>query len=583
MQRRILLLLILASGALGSAFACAADPHSPLPPPQMPGFAPLERRPQAPQKLTPPAGPIDAARVPIAADAAAWALQDIKLRTTLPSHPGYDPHCAPFIRYLWVPPWGDISWHQTNSFIVNSTASRSPVMVLPESAANGWLIVWDLRRLATKEHELANLLVVWDSFAVNDPYFHCLLPHGKVLPTREHTWIDGKTYKHRRFVPAPHVTPAYQLLEAATHSFAPLLRADDFLRRAISTQENGRYYELMGFVVGGKRLNRAEILEQVGLSIILSRKVEGDRRAAMFHSALSGKPRTAEQVQGAIGRASIVYDIFKEDISPERHPLYELLNFVDRSRGQEMIYELPNGLMGFVLFDGAGKLAIVAPPNLVADFTSPVPGTMELFPMISCLRCHAPEGGVKPCRNDVPALLADGDRGDIDYLDEIFGKADRRAQVERATGLYAAGDKFKNTADLRRIDYADAVWKATNGMGVTGDENVTTKCFNAISAQYADYWYPRGLFEPNVTSDRAAMELGWKVPPGTGTAFLRQMMKPGRADVVIDGIPVEFADPSLGALKRGIGVRRQDWERIFFYAATISSEHYQKLQGKVSK
>lgn len=569
---------ILAGAATGLAHA--AEPFTPLPPPAMPGFAPLERRPQAPQKLTLPAGPIDAARVPTAADAAAWALQDLTLRTTLPSYPGYDPHCAPFIRYLWVPPWGDISWHQTNSFIINSTASRSPLIVLPDSAANGWLIVWDLRRLASKEHELASLFTVWDSFAINDPYFHALLPTGKAIPTREHDWIDGKRYKQRRFVPAPHVTPAYQLLEAATGSFAPLLRADDFLRRAISTQENGRYYHLMGFIQGGKRLNRAEILDQVGLSIVLSRAVEGDRRAAMFASSLSGKPRTGEQAQGAIGRASIVYDIFKEDTSPERHPLYELLNFVDRSRGQEMIYELANGLMGFVLFDGAGKLADVAPPNLVSDHTSPIPGTAELFPMISCIRCHAAEGGVKPVRNDVPALLADGDRGDIDYLDEIFGRKNRREQVERATSLYAAGDKFKNTADLRRIDYADAVWKATNGMGIKGDENVTTKCFNSIAAQYADYWYPRGLIEPAVGSDRAALELGWRVPPGAGASFLRQMMQPGRPDVLIEGTPIEFADPALGALKRGIGVRRQDFERVFSYAATIASPEYQKLQKK---
>lgn len=557
---------------LAFAFASLASAAGPLPPPQMPGFAPLERRPQTPQALVFPAGPIDAARVPIANDASVWALQDLKLRQLT------DPLCGRFIRYLWVPPWGDISWHQANSFIVNSTASRCPTIVLPDSAANGWLIVWDLRRLAPNEHDLVALHTVWDSFAINDPYFHVLLPDGKTLPTREHDWINGQRYKSRRFVPAPHVTPSYQLLEAETHCFAPLLRADDFLRRAISTQENGRYYQLMGFTVGGKRLNRAEILENVGLSVLLSRKVEGDRRAAMFASSLSGKPRTAEQLQGAIGRASIVYDIFKEDVSPDRHPLYELLNFVDRSRGQELIYDLPNGLWGFVLFDGAGKLADVAPPNLVCDYTSPIPGTSELFPMISCIRCHAAEGGVKPVRNDVPALLADGDRGDIDYLDEIFGKANRREQVARVTGLYAAGDKFKNTADLRRIDYADAVWKATNGFGVKGEEQVTTKCLNAVAAMYADYWHPRGMIEPAVSADRAALELGWKVPPGQGAAMLRQMMPPRRADVLIEGFPVEFADPSLGALKRGIGVRRQDFERIFAYMATITSEEYQKLQ-----
>ncbi len=571
MKRRDFL-TALAGGAIGSAFACAADPFA-LPPPAMPGFAPIERRPQPPQNLT-PAGPIDALRVPTSADAAIWALADIKLRAAA------DPHSVAYIRYLWVPPWGDFTWHQTNSFILNSTASRVATIQLPDAAANGWLIAWDLRRLAPKPHDLAELVAVWDSFAINDPHFHVHLPAGHTAPTWPHLWIDGKTYGKRIFVPAPHVTPAYQLLEEATHSFAPLLRADYFLRKALSTQEDGRYYHLMGFIRGGKRLNRAEILKQVGLDIVLSRAVEGDRRAAVFSSDLSDKPRTAEQVQGAIGSASIVYDIFKEDIDPRRHPLYELLDFVERSRGQELIYELSNGLFGFALFDGKGNLVDVAPPNLVGDIHSAVPGTYELFPAISCLRCHGPHGGVQPMRNDVNLLLAGGDRGDIDYLGELFSKKDREEIVARVAGLYAAGDKFQTIADLRRLNYADAVWKATNGMGVRDREKVAEKTLATISEQYADYWYTRGAGRPAVTPERACLELGWRVPDGQGAVWLRRIMPTGRRDVTIDGHAIEFADPALGALRRGISVRRQDFDRIHAYSAIISSADYQKIQKK---
>lgn len=577
MLRRTLFLLLLASGALGSAFACAADAPAALPPPAMPGFAPLEKRPIVSPKPLDIIGPIDAARIPNSADATVWALADHKIRTTAPLG---DPHAAPFIRYLWVPPWGDISWHQVNSFVLNSTASRVATIQLPDAAANGWLIVWDLRKLAPDPHDLAGLIAVWDSFAINDPHFHVHLPAGKTAATWQHSWIDGKSYKARIFVPAPHVTPAYQLLEQSTHSFAPLLRADYFLRKAISTQEDGRYYHLMGFIQHGKRLNRAEILKQVGLDILLSRRVEGDRRAAVFSSDLSDKPRTAEQVQGAIGTASIVYDIFKEDIDPRRHPIYELIDFVDRSRGQELIYELPNGLFGFVLFDGKGELVDVAPPNLVGDHHAAIPGTYELFPAIGCIRCHGPVGGVQPMRNDVLDLLVDGDRGDIDYLDEIFGKKDRAEFVARVSGLYAASDKFKNTADLRRLNYADAVWRATNGMNVRGKENVTEKCFAATSAQYADYWYTRGIGKPAVSPERACLELGWKVPDGSGAAVLRRLMPKGRKDVLIDGYAVEFADPALGALKRNKSVRRQDWDRVIAYAAMLSSPDYQNSLKK---
>lgn len=567
---------VLASGVIGSAFACARDP---LPPPAMPGFAPFERRPQPPQVIR-PAGPIDASRVPTAGDAAVWALADFKLRTANPQHPSYDPHAAPYLRYLWVPPWGDASWHQTNSFILNSTASRVSTPILPDAAANGWLIVWDLRRLAPKPAELAELIKTWDFFAASDPHFHIPLPAGKSAKTWDFVWHDGLRYSSRAFVPAPHVTPAYQLLEQGTHSFAPLLRADYFLRKAISTQEGGLYYHLMGFIRHGKRLNRAEILKQVGLDVALSRAVEGDRRAAVFSSDLSDKPRTAEQLQGAVGRASIVYDIFKEDTDPRRHPLYELVDFVERSRGQELIYELQNGLFGFVLFNGKGDLVDVAPPNLVGDIHAASPGTYELFPAIGCIRCHGPHGGVQPMRNDVTDLLSDGDRGDIDYLGELFSRQDRLDVVARVAGLYAASDKFQQTAALRRIDFADSVWRVTNGMSVKDKEKVVEKCFATISAQYADYWYTRGPNNPAVSAERAAMELGWKVPAGQGAAVLTRIMPPGRRDVLVDGHPIEFADPALGALKRGKGVRRQDFDRLFPYAATISSSEYQNSLKK---
>ncbi len=570
------LIAIIAFAAIGSA--TATEPA--ILPPAMPGFTPLERRPQPAEKPAPVAGPIDAVRVPTAADATIWALADIKLRI---AGPNGDPHAAPYLRYLWVPPWGDISWHQINSFIVNSTASRVAAIQLPDAAANGWLIVWDLRRLTSSERELAELVAVWDSFAINDPHFHIHLPAGKTSPTWSHEWIDGKAYKARVFVPAPHVTPAYQLLEEATHSFAPLLRADYFLRKAISTQEDGRYYQLMGFIRHGKRLNRAEILKQVGLDVALSRAVEGDRRAAVFSSDLSDKPRTAEQLQGAVGRASIVYDIFKEDTNASQHPLYELENFVERARGQELIYELPNGLFGFVLFDGKGNLVDVAPPNLVGDIHAATPGTYELFPAIGCIRCHGPHSGVQPMRNDVVDLLSDGDRGDIDYLGELFSRRGREAVVSRIAGLYAASDRFQQTAALRRIDYADAVWRATNGMGVKDDEKVVEKCFSTISAQYADYWYTRGAGRPAVDPDRAALELGWQAKKGQGALLLQRLLPPRRRDVVIDGHAVEFADPALVALKRGKSIRRQDWDRIIGYASILASPDYENLLQKTEK
>lgn len=542
-----------------------------LSPPAMPGFTP---RPTLPYAVPQPVRDIkvEASRVPDTTDAVAWAVQDIMLR------PAAD---RPFLQYLWVPPWGSIAWHQANSFLVNSAVSQSSVIALPEGVAGGWMMVWDLRKLAPKDADLQRLLIVRNALSFKEPYFHLELPKGQAVACRQYQHIDGKIYHARRFVPAPHVAQGYALLEQETLSFAPLLRADDFLRRIASTVDGGLYYHAIGFITNGKRLTEKEIFRLVGLDVALSREVEGDDRAAMFQSGVTGKPRMIEQVQGAVGKARITYDVFDEDVDADRHAVYELLDMVNRARGKELIYERPNGLLGYFLTDGEGKLVDVAPPNLVSDHQTPAPVTKQLYPPLSCIRCHGQNAGVQIIRNDVTTLLASGRDGDVDVFDDLSNRSTNRfATVDRLAGLFAASDKFYNDIALQRVRYADAVWTATRGMAVEGKDNVTIKTSKELADQYAKYWYPTGLSQGNVSADQAAMELGHKVTKeGEGAAFLRQTLKPGRVDFVVDGVPVESADPSLAALRRGLTIRRQDFERIYAYAAYQISQS-RKVESK---
>lgn len=534
----------------------------PLPPAAMPGFVPFTPtttpRVAQPSAIFPSTTPVTANRVPDPADATAWAVQDLMLRS---------PDDRPFIRYLWVPPWGGVEWHQVNSFIVNSAISRSSTIVLPDSAAGGWLIVWDLRRLCPKPHDLKHLLCVWDALAIREPYFHALLPEGKFVVCPPYTHIDGKVYTQRIWIPAPHVLPGYGILEQETQCFAPLLRADHFLRRVSSTIEEGLYYHCVGFIRGGRRLNEKEIFKLVGLDITLSREVEGDDRAAVFQSAVTGKPRTIEQVQGALGKARITYDIFDEDVDANRHAIYHLLAIVDKSRGKEIIFELPNGLFGYMLTNGAGALVDVGPPNLVSDHRSPEPITKQLYPMLSCIRCHGPNRGIQKIRNDVPPLLAGGVTGDIDIFTDLSSHhPDRFATLDRLTGLFAANKKFQDELDLSRVRYGDAVWACTRGMGVTGDTNISTKTAEAFASQFAAYWYPESPTEGNVNADQACLEFGYQVDAeGGGAEFLQDLLKPGRVDAIIGGVAIEFGDPALAALRRNMSIRRQDFERIYPY------------------
>ncbi len=524
----------------------------------LPGYIP--RRAPAAVAPPPPAGPVQSSRVPDTGDSVAWTVQDLMAR---------QPADRPFLRYLWVPPFGDVTWHQTNSFLVNSAINQTSVIALPEGTAGGWLIVWDLRQLATKDADLVRLIQTWDALGFDEPYFHVQLPTS-VKPVACRSFVlDGKTFTHRRTVPAPHVAEGYGLLESETLSFAPLLRADYFLRRVSSTVEGGLYYHFMGFIQSGKRLTETEIFRTVGLDVTISRGVEGDDRAAVFQSAVTGKPRMVEQVQGAIGKARITTDIFDEDVDASRHAIYQLLDMVNRGRGKEIIFERANGMFGYILTDGAGKLVDVAPPNLASDHQVPAPITKQLFPPLSCIRCHGSSGGVQHVRSDVPALLGGVRGGDVDLFTDLSSAKSRTATVNRLAGLFAATDKFYGDLERSRQSFADSVWQATRGASVAGREKVAPKASEQLAIAYAAYWYPKDKETGNVSADQAAMELGYRVKAGDGPRFLSETIKPGRVDAVIGGTPIEFADPSLAALKRGITIRRQDWERCYAQAAYL--------------
>ena len=528
--------------------------------PTLPGYVPR----RAPAAVAPPPPPdrVEASRVPDTSDAVAWAVQDLMAR---------QPADRPFLRYLWVLPWMDVTAHQTNSFLVNSAINQTSVIALPDGTAGGWLIIWDLRHLATKDADLVRLIQTWDALGFSEPYFHAQLPEGKQIPCRSYV-VNGVSYSFRRTVPAPHVAEGYGLLESETLSFAPLLRADYFLRRVSSTIDGGLYYHFMGFIQGGKRLTETEIFKTVGLDVTISRGVEGDDRAAVFQSGVTGKPRMVEQVQGAIGKARITYDVFDEDVDASRHAIYELLDMPNRSRGKEIIFERANGLFGYILTDGQGKLVDVAPPNLVSDHQTPAPVTKQLFPPLSCIRCHGSNGGVQAVRNDVPTLLGGGRSGDVDVFADLSSGSSRTATVNRLAGLFAATDKFYGDVERSRQTYADSVWQATRGASVQGREKVASKAAEQWASAYAAYWYPASREAGNVSPDQAALELGYRVKAGEGKDLLAQTIRPGRTDIVIGGVPVEFADPSIAALRRGMSIRRQDFERVYAQAAYLVTE-----------
>ncbi len=491
-------------------------------------------------------------RVASTEDAVSWAAQDLLLQ------PKAD---RPFLRYVWVPPWGDYDWVRSHSYIVNEIASQSASIQLPASVANGWLVRWDLRKLAPKDEDLARLLVVWDALLIGEYYFHWELPEGTVAVTREYRHIDGKLYGSRRFVPALHIAAQYALLEAETLSFAPLVRADDFLERAASTADKGLYYHFAGFIRDGKRLSQDQIFKLVGLEVVESREVEGDNRIGMFRSQVTGKPRTIELLQGAIGPGYVTYDLFdKDNQTARRHPLYNLLDFPENpelARGREVIFERKNHLHGFLVTNAGGEIVDEADPRIVVDHRVPEPHTRRLNSAISCIRCHSSENGLRSPANDVKTLITSGE---IDVLDDFSDLLrGRRENVDRIAGLYLGDPQDRRILD-GRVRYSDAVFRASSGMSVSQAGRTTADIINNYA--YAE-----------VTPRQAALEIGYRcASDAQAKTVLRTLLARDAPDAIIEGVRVSLDDPTLAALRAGMSVTRGDWQRVHAMAAYLANK-----------
>lgn len=456
----------------------------------------------------------------------------------------------PFLLWLWIPPGHDQNENLARavSFAVNAALSRSSSIKLPAAAGGGRLIRWNLRELAPKDEDLAELVRLRDDLAAIDPYFHARgnTVRVQVAPYRA---SDGKTYDFRLAggtVAAPHLAAEHDALERLLgldprFPHAPILRADWFLVKLLSTLEGGVYYRAVGFA--GK--NEAEILQLVGAEVALSRQVEGDDRVGIFESGITGKARTVEAGQGAVGPWWITYDLFDEDSDAARHPIYNLLGFVDRARGKEIIFARANGLHGFLAVNGAGQLVDSVPENIAADHEIPAPHTRKLQPAIGCIRCHGAHDGLQPVANDVATLL----RGRLDVFDDLGNlRAGRIENVDRLAGLYA-GD-FGKRLRLGRDDYSDAVFRATRGLDVPVASKLVADVFGA-------YRFAK------VTPDQAALEIGLRVKAGGGAvALTRHVPDLVAGGVVIEGKSLAVEDPAVAALKQGMSVRRVDWERV---------------------
>jgi mono/diheme cytochrome c family protein len=254
------------------------------------------------------------------------------------------------------------------------------------------------------------------------------------------------------------------------------------------------------------------------------------RRAGFAESNVSSQNRLVDRHDSPHGAYWKSYDfksslgrgnLFLNPLGPAfpGHPFAEQ---AFEQAGGEVIFNLPNGLQGYLLVDAKGNRIATAPVEIVSD-EQKASGTPAVVNGLSCMTCH--KHGMIRFRDTVrDALTVDGDaRRKVQQLfpskkdmDELLARDEERflAALDGATGpfLRVGADKGKAVRDFPE----------------------------PIAAVAHAYTRPLGVNE-------VAAELG---------------LEPGPLAVLVKGNARLRSDLGLGTLARGGTIQREGWAAL---------------------
>lgn len=449
--------------------------------------------------------------------------------------------------YVWCRSAGSESTALV-SFIANSVISRTALNFPPDEAGSpietidgGSIIRLDLAGLAPGSTHFKEIAETWDKMREPQLYLSGI------------EIVDGKTVIPL-FGPHVDVTKGAEI-QALTGRAIPLVSLESLAVNTLQTADGGLYYQFMGIKKSTQQglSDRDAWLKSKGIDINVIEARRSAQRAALVTSAVTGKVRVVEIFNGSSrlgsnqGIVSVTYDPFDESVTdPNFDPFLHLLSF--QFDGEEIIFELQNGHLGYVLFDANGNLVNEAPPNLVVDHEIPRPYTRRLQPAISCIRCHSKPGedGWKPFSNEIRDLMASF----ISVADDV-NKGSVPEAIEHVARLYAG--RLDKPIRRAREDHSDAIVEC---VGDATREDGTPWQFEDVGAALADL-FSQQLYTP-VDAARACRELGYD--PG---------QNPAQQLGVLLGQPVDGSeDVRLALLLIGKAINRAQWDLVYVDAAS---------------
>lgn len=187
----------------------------------------------------------------------------------------------------------------------------------------------------------------------------------------------------------------------ATRSQIPIVRADWFVAKAAVPP---LYHDLLQLPGGANAA--AEIEKMLDVDVIHDYEQNLLARAGFIKSNVSSFNRLVDRHPAAYGAYWKSYDFGSSagKQSLTLNPLGPSYEGNPHNRvafehdGGELIFNLPNGLQGYLLVDGKGARIDRGPINVVFDSKKPL-GNSEVINGISCMVCHM--HGMKPFVDDI--------------------------------------------------------------------------------------------------------------------------------------------------------------------------------------
>lgn len=335
-----------------------------------------------------------------------------------------------------------------------------------------------------------------------------------------------QTYFQANWLPAKE----WAELLAATGSAYPIVRADQFI--VLATLDPG-YYDLLDLPRTQKELlaklkvsfaDNAAIGSDLAGNVIRDLTVTQNNRRLV---RLRGVRTTwiSFDVENGKGRKNVLKQLGKPADNEKEKELHEL-----DADGNEIIFELANGLHGYWLNNAAGNRVAEVPAKIAKDDNY---RDRTVKAGRSCITCHA--NGMQPFRDHFSEMLETGGVG--------LRGLDKRTSLQ----LNRFYDQFR-LQPLVQVDSLAFAQSVTRATGLTTAENA--KAFTD---------FHRGYVENRVGLREAAIDMG--LPEAATLGLMREAL------ATKSFLPSN--DPNLAQLAIGKTIARDAWEDSFFAAMVL--------------